>query len=69
MIRIAQHIQVMLDDHDARSIVHERAEDVKQRADIQRMQADRRFVKDKQCIRLSAAHLAGQLQPLCLTAG
>ena len=28
-----------------------------------------RLVKDKHCVMLGLAHLAGQLQPLCLAAG
>lgn len=45
------------------------SEHAQQRAHVQRVQADGRLVKDKHCVMLGPAHLAGQLQPLCLAAG
>ena len=46
-VRVPDHIQIVFDDDHGGSIVNKRLEDAKERADIQRMQADGRFVKDE----------------------
>ena len=59
----------MLNDDDRRAVFDQGLEHTQQRAHVQRVQADGRLVKDKHRVMLGLAHLAGQLQPLCLAAG
>ena len=59
----------MLNDDDRRAVFDQGSEHAQQRAHVQRVQADGRLVKDKHCVMLGPAHLAGQLQPLCFAAG
>ena len=59
----------MLNDHHRCTVGDQRAEHPQQGAHIQRVQADGRLIKDKHRVMLGTAHLAGQLQPLCLAAG
>ena len=68
-VRVADDVEVVLDDHDRCAVVQKRLEDAEQHANIQRMQADGRLVKDKHCVMLGLAHLAGQFQPLRFSAG
>ena len=56
-------------DDARRAVFDQGSEHAQQRAHIQRVQADGRLIKDKHCVMLGLAHLAGQLQPLCLAAG
>jgi hypothetical protein len=51
----------VLDDHDRCAVVQKRLEDAEQHANIQRMQADRRFIEDEDRVGLRAADLAGEL--------
>ena len=58
----------MLNDNYGCAIVKKGLKDAKQYPHIQRMQADRRFIKHKDGILLCLADLTGQLQPLCFSA-
>ena len=60
-VRVADDVEVVLDDHDRCAVVQKRLEDAEQHANIQRMQADRRFIEDEDRVGLRAADLAGEL--------
>ena len=59
----------MLDDDNGGAVVHEGAEHGEKRAHVQRVQADGGLVKHENGVCLRAAHLACELEPLCLAAG
>ena len=69
IVRIFDHIQVVFNDDNGRTVMKKRLKDAQQNLHIQRMQPDRRLIKHKHRIRLSFSHFAGKFQPLCLSAG
>ena len=69
VVRVADHIQVMLNDDDGGSVLNQGLEHAKQNLHIGGVQADGGLIKDEQGVRLGFAHLAGQLQALGLAAG
>ena len=69
VVRVADHIQVMLNDNDGGSVLNQGLEHAEQNLHIGGVQADGGLIKDEQGIRLGFAHLAGQLQALGLAAG
>ena len=60
VVGVADHIQVVLDHHHSGALFDEGLEHAQQSPDLQRMQADGGFIKDKDGIRLAPAHLAGR---------
>ena len=62
VVRIADDVQVMLDDHHSRTIVQQGLEHPQQHLHIQRVQADGRLVKDEHRVALGLAHLAGHAE-------
>ena len=69
IVGVSDHVKVMLDDDDGRTVVQQRLKNTEQHANIQRMQADGRLIEHKDGVRLRPADLAGELKPLCLAAG
>ena len=61
IIGTSDDIQIMLDDDDGCAAFDERFKDAQKRLHIQRMQADGRFIKDKDGIALRTPHFARQL--------
>jgi hypothetical protein len=61
------HVQVVLNDDDGVSVVHQPLKDVHQPVDVRRMQPRRWLVQHVERARLP--QLGGQLQALALTAG
>ena len=59
----------MLNHKNGGAVLHQPVKNRQQGADIQRMQADGRFIKHKNRPCLLPAHFRRQLQPLSLTAG
>ena len=52
-VRVADDVEVVLDDHDRCAVVQKRLEDAEQHPHIQRMQADRRFIEDEDRVGLA----------------
>ena len=59
----------MFDDDDGGPFVQEALEHLEQGLDVQGMEADGWFIKDKDRISLAFSQFTGQFQPLCLSAG
>ena len=59
----------MFDDNDRSSLIQEALEHLEQGLDVQRMEADGGFIKDKDGISLAFSQFTGQFQPLGLPAG
>ena len=64
VVGTAYDIEVVFDDDDRRPLTDQGIKDIQKRFHIFRMQADRRFIKDEDGIRLLPAHLGSQLQSL-----
>jgi len=59
----------MLNNDDGRTALHERLKDAEQHLCIERIQTDRRLVKDEYEVLLPLAHITHKLQPLRLAEG
>ena len=68
IVGVADHIQIVLNDHHSGSAVNETLEHAQQGTHIQRVQADGGLVEYKHGVGLPFAHLAGELEPLGLPA-
>ena len=68
VVRAADHIEIMLDDDHCSAAAEQAAEYLQEDTHVPRMKADRGFIKDKDGILLSSAHLTGQFETLCFAA-
>ena len=64
IVRIANYVQIMLDDNNSCTAFYQSVKDQQKRLHIQRVQTDGRLVKDKYRGVLLPPHLGCQLQPL-----
>lgn len=61
VVSVADHIQVVLDDHHRGPVLDQRLEHTQQGSHIQGVQANRWLVEHEQGVGLGPSHLAGQL--------
>ena len=69
VVRVPDHVRIVLDDHDRRAVRDELAEHAEERPDVERVKADGRLVEDEERVGLDPAHFAGELEALRLAAG
>ena len=68
IVRIGNKVQVMLNDHNRGTLLHQALEHTEKDLDVARVQANRGLVKHEDGILLATAHLARELKALGLPA-
>ena len=61
IVGIADHVKIVLDDHDRCAVVDQCLKNAQQHLHVERVQADGRLVENEDGVRLRFANLAGEL--------